>query len=63
MGNFLYWALRTFLWMVMVVAVYFAILHAHGRMWLQVAIVAVVVVIYSMLDQSLREMRGRQRTR
>jgi hypothetical protein len=63
MGNFLYWALRTFLWLVMVVAVYFAILHADGQLWLQVPIVAVVVVIYSMLDQPLREMRGRQRTR
>jgi hypothetical protein len=63
MGNFLYWALRTFLWLVMVVAIYFAILHAQGRLWLQIALVALAGITYSLLDQPLREMRARQRTR
>lgn len=63
MGNFLYWALRALLWLLMIVAVYFAILHAEGRLWLQVALVAVVVIMYSLMDQSIRDMRGRGRAR
>ena len=63
MGNFLYWTLRTFFWLLTVVAVYFAIMHSQGRLWLQVSLVAVVVIFYSLIDQPLREMRGRRRVR
>lgn len=63
MGNFLYWTLRTLFWLLTIVAVYFAIVHSQGRLWLQVALVAVVVIIYSLIDQPLRETRGRRRAR
>jgi membrane protein implicated in regulation of membrane protease activity len=61
LGNFLYWALRTTLLLLVVATVYFAILFAEGRWWLQLAMVAGLAVIYSLLDQPLREMRGRGR--
>ena len=63
MGNFLYWALRTLIWVLLVTTVYFAILRADGRLWLQILLVGNVVVIFSLIDQPLRDMRGRSRRR
>jgi hypothetical protein len=63
MSNLLYWMLRAFFWLLAVVAVYFAIMHSQGRLWLQVSLVAVVVIFYSLIDQPLRGMRGRKRAR
>ena len=63
MGNFLYWALRTSLLLLMLATVYFVIIFTEGRWWLQLALVAGLAIIYSLLDQPLREMRGRGRKR
>jgi hypothetical protein len=63
LANFLYWALRTSLLLLVVTTVYLAILFAEGRWWLQLALVAGLAIIYSLLDQPLREMRGRGRKR
>lgn len=63
MGNVLYWALRTALLLLLVTTVYFTILFTEGRWWLQLALVAGLAIIYSLLDQPLREMRGRGRER
>ncbi len=61
MGNFLYWALRTALLLLLVTTVYFTILFTEGRWLLQLASVAGLAIAYSLLDQPLREMRGRGR--
>ena len=63
MANFLYWALRTLLFLLVVTTVYLAILFADGRWWLQLVLVAGLAVIYGLLDQPLRDMRGRGRKR
>ena len=63
MANILYWALRTLLFLLVVTTVYFAILFAEGRWWPQLALVAAVIVVFSLIDQSLRDMRGRTRRR
>ena len=63
MANILYWALRTLLFVLLVTTVYFAIIFAEGRWWLQLALVAAVIVVFSLIDQSLRDMRGRPRRR
>lgn len=63
MGNSLYWALRTFVWLVLVTTIYFAILRADGRLWLQVLLVVPAIIIFSLVDQSLRDMRGPRRRR
>lgn len=63
MANILYWALRTFLWLLMVTTLYFAILLADDRLWLEIPLALLVVVIYILLDQPLRDMRGRRRVR
>lgn len=63
MGNFLYWALRTALLLLLVTTVYFTILFTEGRWLLQLALVAGLAIVYALLDQPLREMRGRGRER
>jgi len=63
LANILYWALRTALLLLVVATVYFAILFAEGRWWLQLALVAGLAIIYGLLDQPLRDMRGRGRER
>ncbi len=63
MANLLYWAMRAFLWLLMLSTLYFAILLADGRLWLQIPLTLLVVVIYILLDQPLRDMRGRSRAR
>jgi len=62
-ANLLYWALRAFLWLLMVTTLYFAILLADGRLWLQIPLTLLVVVIYILLEQPLRDMRGRSLAR
>jgi hypothetical protein len=63
LANILYWSLRAALLLLLVITVYFAILFTEGRWLLQLALVAGLAIIYSLLDQPLRDMRGRARKR
>ena len=63
MANLLYWSLRSLLWLLVVALIYFSIASTYGNWWLRIALILAVVFGYSLLDQPLRDMRGRRRAR
>lgn len=63
MANSLYWTLRTLLWLLVVASIYFAIVFTYGNWWLRIPLILAVILVYSLIDQPLKDMRGRRRAR
>lgn len=57
MPGWLYWSLRAFLLLLAIGAVYGALVGIDGDWWLDVSMILVIAVVFSMIDQPLRDWR------
>lgn len=60
MSNRRYWVLRILLAMLVAVPIYFGLLWAEEKWWLELAVVLVAAVFFTLLETPLSKMRKRR---